>query len=111
MSNERWPHDVAALKAIYSRELTAHGLSPEQADALAQSLLIAQAAYAGGRMFYLPKAERLSQHQRDAEIYAAFNGHNHIALAKRYNLTVQRIYTIIKQQQQLTQRDIQPQLI
>ena len=107
---ERWPHDVAALKAIYIRELSEAGIDLDQATRLAQQLLIAQADYAGGRMFYLPKADRLNQHERDAEIFGAFNGHNQIELAKRYKLTVQRIYVIVKQQQALTRKKLQSEL-
>ena len=44
--------------------------------------------------------------ERDKQIYADFNGSNHAALAKKYDLAVQQIYKIIKiaRQYDLTQR-------
>lgn len=50
----------------------------------------------GGQPLYLPKGVQYEFSRRDLEVFEKFNGHNHAALAREYNLTVMRIYQIIK---------------
>lgn len=49
----------------------------------------------GGSLLYIPRGAKLDRAARDAEIRAAFTGHNHRELARRYGLTVSAIYDII----------------
>lgn len=49
-----------------------------------------------GQSLYLPKGVQYDLSRRDVEIFERFNGHNHEALAREYNLTVMRIYQIVK---------------
>ena len=60
----------------------------------------------GGQLLYIPKNHGGQLDERDKQIYADFNGSNHAALAKKYDLAVQQIYKIIKiaRQYDLTQR-------
>ena len=51
----------------------------------------------GGQLIYIPKNHSGQLSSRDLEIYAAFNGRNHTLLAKKYDLTVQHIYRIVKE--------------
>lgn len=50
----------------------------------------------GGQPIYLPKGVQYDFSRRDLEVFEQFNGHNHAELAREYNLTVMRIYQIIK---------------
>lgn len=49
-----------------------------------------------GAPVYIPKGESYALTKRDLEIFEKFNGRNHASLAREYNLTVMRIYQIIK---------------
>ena len=50
----------------------------------------------GGQPIYLPKGVQYEFDKRDIEVFERFNGRNHSALAREYNLTVMRIYQIVK---------------
>lgn len=108
-SSGKWPKDLAALSDIYTRELELMGVAGD-VRAITDRLLLAQANYGGGRMFYLPKAERLRREIRDQKIYSEFNGRNQDALAMRYNLSVQRIYRILEEQRELDRKNRQSAL-
>lgn len=106
----KWPKDLNALCEIYTGELQRLGVDAEAAHKISLALLLAQANYGGGRMFYLPKGDRLRQAVRDHRIYNEFNGTNVDQLASRHHLTVQRIYEIIKRQREIERARIQPGL-
>lgn len=107
---EKWPKDLAALCDIYDSELKRLGVSDADAHRISLTLLLAQANYGGGRMYYMPKGDRLRQAVRDRKIYHEFNGRNHEELAKRHGLTVQRIYEIVKRQSEIERARVQPKL-
>lgn len=49
-----------------------------------------------GQSLYLPKGVQYTLSRRDMEIFERFDGRNHEVLAREYNLTVMRIYQIVK---------------
>lgn len=53
----------------------------------------------GGLNIYMPKSQVLFSCEREKQIYNEFNGTNHAALAKKYGLSVQWIYKIVKRVQ------------
>ncbi len=50
----------------------------------------------GGQLIYFPKNHGGQLSERDLQIWADFNGRNHIELASKYNLTTQHVYKILK---------------
>ena len=50
----------------------------------------------GGEVIYIPRNLILLLNERDMQIYHEFNGHNHRELARKYNVSMQWIYAIIK---------------
>lgn len=48
-------------------------------------------------MIYFPKNLLGRVSERDMQIYKEFNGKNHVELARKYDLTVQHIYRIVKE--------------
>lgn len=50
----------------------------------------------GGIMVYIPKNDAIEKNERDLKIKADFTGNNHTELCKRYHLSLQRIYKILK---------------
>lgn len=53
----------------------------------------------GGQTLYLPKGMLFMTSARDYQIWRECNGHNYRELAKKYNLTLQWIYTVVKKVQ------------
>lgn len=53
----------------------------------------------GGLNLYMPKALELFACEREKQIYNEFNGVNHAYLAKKYGLSLQWIYKIVKRVQ------------
>lgn len=50
----------------------------------------------GGQIVYFPKGQSLDALARDIKMYAEFNGSNHAALARRYDLSLQQVYGRIR---------------
>nr|DAP14017.1 MAG TPA: Mor transcription activator family [Caudoviricetes sp.] len=57
------------------------------AEAIGIENLLKLAQCVGGTTFYMPKAESLVRPVRDERIKAEFNGWNHAALARKYDVT------------------------
>lgn len=51
----------------------------------------------GGQIIYIPKNLLGQISERDMQIYREFSGKNHAQLSRKYNLTVQQIYRIVKE--------------
>ena len=54
----------------------------------------------GGLNIYMPKAQTLFFCEREKQIYNDFTGNNHAYLARKYKLSLQCIYQIVKRVQQ-----------
>lgn len=74
-----------------SKELTAEMLPDnlwrQIAEAIGVEALYKLAQEVGGATIYVPKPESLVRPVRDAKIKEEFNGYNHLALAKKYDVT------------------------
>ena len=70
-------------------------LPADQASTLAMTCTEDLRAVFGGSLIYLPKGKDYERKARDAAIYHAFTGKNHLELARRYRLTVTQIYAIL----------------
>jgi len=55
----------------------------------------------GGLTIYIPQGWMYDNNSRDEQIYAQFNGSNTMHLARKYDLSMQQIYNIIRKQRQL----------
>lgn len=73
------------------------GLDAQRAQEVAERYALAVGAVFSGEVFYFPKGAALAIQQRDEEIRASFNGRNHRELARAFNLSLVRIYTITQQ--------------
>lgn len=54
----------------------------------------------GGINLYISKGYQISKHKRDLQIYTEFDGANHAELARKYGMSEQWIYRIIRQVRQ-----------
>jgi Mor family transcriptional regulator len=65
------------------------------ADLLGMDAVLRLCAQFGGEQIYIHKLAELAKASRDRDIVAAFNGRNHLELARKYNLTSKRIRQIL----------------
>jgi len=75
------------------------GLPSEKSSALAWDAAQHMAAHWGGQNLYFPIGTSIIQSNRARHIWHEFNGHNHAELARKHNISVQWVYTIIKKMQ------------
>ncbi|MDH3001503.1 transcriptional regulator [Chelonobacter oris] len=63
----------------------------------------------GGQNIYVPKSMILFACEREKQIYNEFTGNNHSQLAKKYRLSIQWIYKIVKrvQKEEINKRQFQ----
>jgi len=78
-------------------------MKPDGAMEWAQNVIVVIAHYLGGRNIYLPRDDRLKRAIRDAMIYRAFDGGNHLELSRKTGLTTPTIYNIISKERTLRQ--------
>ena len=100
MSKSRQHEFSQALYDIIYHALIRQGMAGEQAFAVAEESTDTVLDEFGGENLYIPKNISGKAHRRNRQIYDEFTGDNHDELAKKYGVTLQRIYAIIKEQRQ-----------
>ncbi|WP_010603978.1 Mor transcription activator family protein [Pseudoalteromonas maricaloris] len=63
-----------------------------------------------GSSIYIPKGVSLDNMLKHSAIYQDFRGDNHAELSKKYNLSEQRIYQIVRAVKAAETKRIQPEL-
>lgn len=101
LPDARWAPALANMVAVLDATFRRAGVEADQAARLATAGVLAQAEYAGGRMMYLPRGERLRLALRDAEIYLRAKRGNIPELASEYQLSDIHIYRICREQRAL----------
>lgn len=104
-----WPEQLANLFDVVFA-WTRRRLPEAQAATEARDLVFLIAEYLGGRTLYLPGNDDLRTAVRDAQIYALQGRIPTDEIARRYDLTVQRISMICAEQRQLRVRRLQGEL-
>jgi len=108
---QNWPSLLADLvEVLYDHFSGRRGTDPEVSREVVQDIVVVIAHYLGGRAVYLPRDDRLKRAIRDALIYKAFDGGNHLALARQTGLTTTQIYNIISRQRRLKLDRVQMKL-
>lgn len=97
--------DLAKHTVVSAKEF---GIGEELAENLGMIVAMKISHAWGGLSVYMPKALELFACEREKQIYNEFNGTNHAYLAKKYGLSIQWIYKIIKrvQKEETTKRQL-----
>ncbi len=101
LPEEAWAPALAAMVAVLNDTYQRMGLPDDEAARMATAGVLALAEYFGGRMFYLPRGERLRNALRNAEIYHRARRGNIRILADEYGLTDIHVYRICREQREL----------
>lgn len=86
--------DLVAHTAAIGVELLK--LEPDAAEQFGVELAERMAGHWGGQNLYFPMGLSLQLSKRDKQIYSEFDGMNHSDLARKYNVSVQWVYKIVK---------------
>lgn len=91
-----YPELLADLADQVAVKLLEFGIEPERAAEAGFAAAEHIRANWSGQSLYVPKGVEYELSKRDMIIFERCNGRNHEALAREYNLTVMRVYQIIK---------------
>ena len=99
MADERVPELVADLEDQMAACLSSELPTLDRSKAREVSKKVARFITSnwGGQLIYIPKNLLGQISERDLQIYRDFDGRNHAALSRKYNLTVQQVYRIVKE--------------
>lgn len=99
---KNWPRTLSELVEVTGAELQRQGIEPVLAGKLARKVAAAQAAYMGGRGYYLPVGESLFAELRNNEIFSRWDrGEKIESLRRHYRMSETQIYTVIREQRRL----------
>ena len=86
--------DLADQVALALKEILQ--LDAERADQVAREIAERMAAHWGGQNIYFPMGLSYKMSKRDRRIYDDFNGLNQSDLARKYRVSLQWVYKIVK---------------
>ncbi|KDB48243.1 Mor transcription activator family protein [Glaesserella parasuis] len=89
--------DLAKHTVSTAKELA--GIDEQTAENIGMVVAMKIGQSWGGLNVYMPKALELFACEREKQIYNEFTGNNHSFLAKKYGLSLQWIYKIVKRVQ------------
>ncbi|MEH2921135.1 Mor transcription activator family protein [Samsonia erythrinae] len=75
-------------------------LDPQTAELVGNAVAKHMMNVWGGQNVYFPMGISWRASQRDLQIYREFDGRNHSTLAKKYNVSLQWIYKIVRTMRQ-----------
>lgn len=78
---------ISELAAEMTPDMVTEGSWREVAEIIGMVNLIKVLEVIGGTTIYAPKPDTILRPIRDVQIKREFNGYNHLALAKKYNLS------------------------
>lgn len=103
---EKWHVTLMEMLSAVSTAFVSRGKQKPQAEQDAQVAVEAIYSTFRGSMLYIPFSSATKRAFLHARIFAEFNGHNQQELSRRYELSVQAIYRIIKQQREINRTQI-----
>lgn len=71
-------------------------IEPEVADQIGQAVANRMMQVWGGQNVYFPMGMVWKVSQRDREIFREFNGRNHHELARKFGVSLQWVYSVVK---------------
>jgi Mor family transcriptional regulator len=95
-SKNRAPEFLADLLDHTKAILIKHGMSDNMAEQVSREVSSQMQSVWGGQQIYFAYGLRASLSERDQKIYDEFCGDNHAELARKFQVSVQWVYKIVK---------------
>ena len=93
---EKYPEILSDLADQVGQKLVDSDIGVERAAGIGWEVAEHVREHWRGQPIYIPKGDDYERSLRDSEIYSKFRGCNYAELAQAYNLSVVRIYQIVK---------------
>lgn len=93
---EKAPEILGDVAKHAETELVKSGVEQERAQQIGIDIARRIAQVWGGSVIYIPRGLRLKLSERDLKIWQEFNGFNQQELARKYQVSVQWVYQIVK---------------
>lgn len=97
---------LAELKTVVQTALVGLGITGDQASHYVNAIAEGIRQHFGGQQIYICKNTGLELSQRDEAICQEFNGRNIDTLCRKYQISEQWLYKIIKNYRKKTQADL-----
>jgi Mor family transcriptional regulator len=110
MPDDNYPEILQDLRDTVAQVLTEKGIDTETAQLSAFEVAEKIRKNWGGMPIYICKGLEYELSKRDVQIWHEFSGNNHHALCRKYDISIQRLYKIIKAQRQKALKDSQRDL-
>lgn len=97
MPDEQYPELLENIRADIAEALIEIGIDEEVAKhAGHHAAETVRCKWGGTQMPYIPKGVQYQASLRDRQIWQEFNGQNHNELCRKYGISLQWLYSIIK---------------
>jgi Mor family transcriptional regulator len=93
---EKTPDLIAFMQDTVKAILEARKISPDQSEAIAVEVADQLSFEWGGAMIYIPKAASNLLSRRNEKIISEFNGSNQAELSRKYKVSIQWIYSLLR---------------
>jgi Mor family transcriptional regulator len=93
---EKKPDLIAFLQDTVKAILEGRRIPPDQSEEIAVEVADQLSFEWGGAMIYIPKAANNLLSRRNEKIITEFNGSNHAELSRKYKVSIQWIYSLIR---------------
>ena len=96
MLSDRYPEVLRSIQDHLVSILIGKGVDKTIADESAEEAVENIRINFGGEMVYIGKGKAYDINKRDARVWNDFNGKNHKELCRKYDISIQQVYKIIK---------------
>lgn len=107
---EHWPKSLADMLDVAMAALERGGLTPDLAGEYARRVMLAIAKFHGGLSWYLPAGDDIERAMRDDRIFRDSGRVSPQEIARREDISLQRVYQIVAEQMALRRKALQPEL-
>ncbi len=94
--NDNYPEILTDLKQTVTAALQENNIEAQRAEAISHQIAESIRKKWGGQLTYIPKGQYYELNSRDLKIWQEFRGSNHRQLCQKYDISLQRLYQIIK---------------
>lgn len=110
VAEDRYPELLRDLGTAVAESLTGAGVDPGLARAAAESAAELVRELYGGQLVYVPKGHSMQTRRRWQALWDEFDGSNQMALARKYGMSYQRVYRVLKIMQEQHRKRVQAEL-
>ncbi len=110
MSNNAYPELLSDLADRATAVMREAGIDDARAKEIGGKVAEAVRQHWGGQQVYIPIGAGFEITQRDEAMWREFNGHNHDDLVRKYHVSLQHVYRVIRRMREIAREKNQQHL-